>query len=69
MSINVPKRTSATALHLSACGGKADMTIGTCPLSWSLSGVKQTWHFAPQEFAIDPKRTFSVPIPSYFQRT
>jgi hypothetical protein len=42
---------------MSACRGKADMTIGTCPLSWSLSGEKQTWAGAPQMSASDPKRT------------
>jgi hypothetical protein len=36
---------------------KADLTIGTCPLSWSLSGVKQTSLVAPHMFAFDPKRT------------
>src|SRR6476661_2800674 len=42
---------------MSAFGGKADMTIGTCPLSWSLSGVKRTWVGAAHMSAFDPKRT------------
>jgi hypothetical protein len=42
---------------MSAIGGKADMTIGTCPLSWSLSGVKQTSLVAAHMSACDPKRT------------
>jgi hypothetical protein len=33
------------------------MTIGTCPLSWSLLGVKRTWPIAPHMSANDPKRT------------
>src|SRR5262249_22762988 len=40
-----------------AFGGKADMTIGTCPLSRSLLGVKRTWCFALHMSAFDPKRT------------
>src|SRR5689334_565942 len=43
---------------MSAFGGKADMAIGTGPLFRSLSGVKQTWAFAPHMSACDPKRTF-----------
>ena len=39
---------------MSAFGGKADMTIGTCPLSWSLSGVKQTSLVAAHMSACDP---------------
>ena len=44
-------------MHMSAFEGKADMTIGTCPLSWSLSGVKQTSFVAAHMSAYDPKRT------------
>jgi hypothetical protein len=33
------------------------MTIGTCPLSRSLLGVKRTWPFALHMSAFDPKRT------------
>jgi hypothetical protein len=47
-------------MHMSAFGGKADMTIGTCPLSWSLSGVKQTSLVAAHMAAFDPKRTFAA---------
>ena len=46
-----------SALHMSAFRGKADMTIGTCPLSRSVSGVKQTCVFALHMSANDPKRT------------
>ena len=42
---------------MSAFRGKADMTIGTCPLSWLLSGVKQTSLVAAHMSAFDPKRT------------
>jgi GAF domain-containing protein len=45
------------APHMSAFGGKADMTIGTRPLSWSLLGVKRTWPVAAHMSAYDPKRT------------
>jgi hypothetical protein len=58
MSAIGPKRTSLVAPHMSAFGGKADMTIGTCPLSWSLSGVKQTSLVAAHMSAFDPKRTW-----------
>jgi hypothetical protein len=33
------------------------MTIGTCPLSRSLLGVKRTWVGALHMSAFDPKRT------------
>ena len=33
----------ATAAHMSAFGGKADMTVCGVSLSRSLSGVKRTW--------------------------
>ena len=57
MSAIGPKQTWPSAPHMSAFGGKADMTIGTCPLSWSLSGVKQTSLVAAHMSAYDPKRT------------
>src|SRR6476620_2626876 len=60
MSAIGPKRTSLVAPHMSAFGGKADMTIGTCPLSWSLSGVKQTSLVAAHMSAFDPKRTLML---------
>jgi hypothetical protein len=34
------------------------MTVGKFPLSWSLSGVKQTSLVAAHMSAFDPKRTF-----------
>ena len=40
-----------------AFGGKADITKRTCPLSWSLLGVKRTWLVAAHMSAFDPKRT------------
>jgi hypothetical protein len=42
---------------MSAFGGKADMTICACLLSWSLLAVKRTWPIALQMSAYDPKRT------------
>ena len=57
MSAFGPKRTSIVAPNMSAIGGKADMTIGTCPLSRSLSGVKRTSLVAAHMSACDPKRT------------
>jgi hypothetical protein len=57
MSAIGPKRTSVIALHMSAFGGKADMTLGGSPLLRSLSGVKRTWAVAPHMSAYDPKRT------------
>jgi hypothetical protein len=60
MSAFGPKPTSAPALHMSAFRGKADMTIGTCPLLRSLSGVERTCG-APQMAANDPKQTPMAP--------
>src|SRR5215831_3240380 len=53
-----PKRRSLAAPHMSAFGGKADMTVCGCLLSRSLLGVKRTWALAPHTSAFDPKRTF-----------
>src|SRR5262245_13962167 len=47
---------------MSAFGGKADMTLCGCLLSWSLLGVKLTWPVAVQMSANDPKRTSCTPI-------
>src|SRR5262245_49261746 len=44
---------------MSALGGKADMILCGCLLSWSLSGVKQKWVAAPHMSAFDPKRTLA----------
>src|SRR5262249_31934375 len=52
-----PKQTLPCALHESAFGGKADMTVWGSPLSRSLLGVKQTSSVAPHMSASDPKRT------------
>src|SRR5215510_9757156 len=54
---------------MSAFGGKADMAIGTCPLSWSLSGVKQTSLVAAHMSACDPKRTFCASLSVYLLAT
>src|SRR5215472_16188346 len=40
MSAIGPKRTSLVALHMSAFGGEADMTVCGTPLSWSLLGTE-----------------------------
>src|SRR5262249_935508 len=57
MSAFGPKRTSVVAPHMSAFGGKADMTGCGCLLSRSLLGVKGTWLIAAHMSAYDPKRT------------
>src|SRR5215467_10071976 len=59
MSAIGPKRTSLVALHMSAFGGKADMTLCGNPLLRSLLGVKRTWAVAPHMSAYDPKRTWA----------
>src|SRR5215472_16943635 len=61
MSAIGPKQTWRIALHMSAFGGKADMTVCRSPLSRSLLGVKQTWASAVHESAFDPKRTWALP--------
>src|SRR5689334_4564097 len=38
-------------------GAKQTRPLATCPLSWSLLGVKRTWPIAPHMSANDPKRT------------
>src|SRR5215467_6341876 len=57
MSAIGPKRTWTTALHMSAFGGKADMTVCGNPLSRSLFGAKRTCLLALHMSAFDPKRT------------
>jgi hypothetical protein len=57
MSAFGPKQTSASALHMSAIGCKADMAFCGITLSRSLSGVKRTWLVAAHMSAFDPKRT------------
>src|SRR5262245_54208111 len=59
MSAIGPKQTCARALHMSAFGGKADMTICGNPLSRSLLGAKRTCRFALHMSANDPKQTSS----------
>src|SRR5262245_2397960 len=58
MSAFGPKRTSLVAPHMSAFGGKADMTIWACLLLRSLLGVKRTLPLAAHMSASDPKRTW-----------
>src|SRR5262245_40927331 len=57
MSAIGPKRTWLSAPHMSAFGGKADMTVCGCLLSRSLLGLKRTWALALHTSAFDPKRT------------
>ena len=57
MSAIGPKQKWAGALHMSAFGTKADMTVCENPLSWSLLGAKRTCLIAPHMSAFDPKRT------------
>src|SRR5262245_13065799 len=57
MSLLRVKRTWPSALHMSAFGGKADLTVCRCPLSRSLLGVERTCRFALHMSAYDPKRT------------
>src|SRR5262245_39405557 len=57
MSAFGPKRTLLVAPHMSAFGGKADMTGCACLLSRSLLGVKRTSTIALHMSAYDPKRT------------
>src|SRR5262245_56712423 len=57
MSAFGPKQTSLVAPHMSAFGGKADMTVCGGLLSRSLLGVKRTCRFAAHMSAFDPKRT------------
>src|SRR5262249_24036488 len=54
-----PKRTCACATHMSAFGGKADMTVCGNPLSRSLFGAKRTCLLALYMPAFDPKRTLA----------
>jgi hypothetical protein len=57
MSAFGPKQTSASALHMSAFGGKADITFCGISLLRSLLGVKRTWVCALHMSAYNPKRT------------
>ena len=57
MSAFGPKRTCPFAPHMSAFGGKADITFCGNTLSRSLLGVKRTWLVAAHMSAFDPKRT------------
>jgi hypothetical protein len=52
-----PKRTLLGAPHMSAFGGKADMTFSGGPLSRSLLGAKRTLPVALHMSGYDPKRT------------
>ena len=57
MSAFGPKQTSLVAPHMSAFGGKADMTSCGDPLLRSLLGLKRTSLFAVRMSAFNPKRT------------
>src|SRR6476620_6984171 len=63
MSAIGPKQTWALAPHMSAFGGKDEMTMGRCLLLRSLLGVKRTCRFALHMSASDPKRTCLRPHP------
>src|SRR5262245_29315197 len=62
MSAIGPKQTWRSAPHMSAFGGKADMTLGRCLLLRSLLGVKRTSAIAAHMSAFDPKRTFTTTL-------
>jgi hypothetical protein len=64
MSAIGPKQTWAGAPHMSAFGGKADMTVCGNPLSRSLLGAKRTCPFALHMSANDPKRTSGLAFSS-----
>src|SRR4029434_1452770 len=66
MSAIGPKRTFRVAPHMSAFGGKADMTFCGNPLSRSLLGAKRTCRFALHMSANDPKRTCGFDLPLAF---
>jgi hypothetical protein len=59
MSAYGPKQTCPRAVHMSAFGGKADITFSGNTLSLSLLGVKRTCRFALHMSAFDPKRTLA----------
>src|SRR5262249_18333949 len=59
MSAFGPKRTSVSAPHMSAFGGKADMTVCVCLLLRSLLGVKRTSLIAAHMSPFDPAATLS----------
>jgi len=60
MSAYGPKQTSASAVHMSAFGGKADMTVCGNPLLRSLLGAKRTCLIALHMSAYDPKQTLGL---------
>jgi hypothetical protein len=62
MSAIGPKRTFLFASHMSAFGGKADMTVCESPLSRSLLGVERTCLLALHMSAFDPKRTSATAL-------
>ena len=69
MSAFGPKRTLLFAPHMSAFGGKADMTFARISLSRPLLGAKRTWVGAVHMSAFDPKRTSrSTTIEAKFTR-
>src|SRR5262245_34679568 len=74
MSAFGPKQTFPFASHMSAFGGKADMTLCGIPLLRSLLGVKRTCSTALHMSAFDPKRTSQLCAPgatrySYYGRS
>src|SRR5262249_16145166 len=65
MSAIGPKRTSQIAPHMSAFGGKADMTVCRSPLSRSRLGAKRTCLFALHMSAFDTKSSRCRWIPNF----
>jgi hypothetical protein len=65
MSAFGTKQTLAVAPHMSAFGGKADMTFCENPLSRSLLGEERTCPFAAHMSASDPKRTSTRITPTF----
>src|SRR4029453_4826830 len=60
-----PKQTWASALHMSAFKGKADMTFCGISFSRSLLGVKRTSLVAAHMSAFDPKRSRRASRPGF----
>jgi hypothetical protein len=67
MSAIGTKRMSLVAPHMSAFGGKADMTKRKYPLLQSQLGEKRTCLVARQMSAYDPKRTLADHAAAPFQ--
>jgi hypothetical protein len=62
MSASGPKRTCLVAPHMSACGGKADMTVCGMSAFAVAIGVKRTWLVALHMSASDPEWTLPAAL-------